>query len=63
MDLLTLGVGTYTVETQTKMEEWCIGNVECAVDWIAKGKKERAREMSIVPEQIELFERIMVEGK
>lgn len=45
------------------MEEWCIGNVECAVAWTANGRKEKAREMSIVPEHIELFEKVMAKGQ
>jgi hypothetical protein len=45
------------------MEEWCISNVECAVEWIANRTKERARQMSIVPEQVELFEKMMVEDQ
>jgi len=54
-------MGTATQETQVKMEEWCIGNVRCAVEWICEGKKERAREMSVVPEQVDLFEKLLVE--
>jgi len=45
------------------MEEWCIGNVRCAVEWIGEGKKEKARNMSVVPEQVELFENMLVETK
>ncbi|KAI5780444.1 D-isomer specific 2-hydroxyacid dehydrogenase [Geopyxis carbonaria] len=41
--LLVPHMGTYTYETQTKMEMWCIGNVEAAV---RKGEL-----MSLVPEQ------------
>jgi len=39
-------MGTYTIETQEKMEKWCIGNVRKAV---SEGKL-----MSIVPEQKDL---------
>ncbi|KAG5933027.1 hypothetical protein E4U53_001125 [Claviceps sorghi] len=41
--LLVPHMGTWTVETQTKMEEWAIGNVEMAV--------RTGRLRSIVPEQ------------
>ena len=41
--LLVPHMGTWTVETQTKMEEWAISNVRMAVS------EERLR--SIVPEQ------------
>lgn len=40
---------------------WCIGNVRAAVEAFALGKKESARAMSVVPEQVELFEKIMVQ--
>jgi glyoxylate reductase len=36
-------MGTWTVETQTKMEQWCIENVRSAI--------ERGKLMSPVPEQ------------
>jgi len=41
--LLVPHMGTWSVETQQKMEEWCIGNVRSA---LTEGKL-----MSIVPEQ------------
>lgn len=44
--LLVPHMGTYTVETQTKMEEWTISNVRAAV---LEGKLK-----SIVPEQRDL---------
>lgn len=44
--LLVPHMGTWTVETQTKMEEWCISNVKMAVL--------EARLRSIVPEQSSL---------
>lgn len=44
--LLVPHMGTWTVETETKMEEWAISNVRMA---IANGKLR-----SIVPEQKEL---------
>lgn len=44
--LLVPHMGTWTVETQTKMEKWAVGNVRKAV---AEGKLK-----SIVPEQREL---------
>ena len=30
--LLVPHMGTWSVETQTKMEEWCIGNITSALD-------------------------------
>lgn len=30
--LLVPHMGTWSVETQVKMEEWCIGNIESALD-------------------------------
>lgn len=30
--MLVPHMGTYSVETQTKMEEWCIGNVRSALE-------------------------------
>jgi len=39
-------MGTWTLETQTAMEEWCIGNVRAAV--------EEGRLKSPVPEQADL---------
>lgn len=44
--MLVPHMGTWTVETQTSMEEWCIGNVRSAVE---KGKLN-----SPVPEQVDL---------
>lgn len=41
--MLVPHMGTWTVETQTKMEVWCIGNVRSAV--------EEGRLMSLVGEQ------------
>jgi glyoxylate reductase len=41
--LLVPHMGTWTVETQTKMEEWTMANVRCAVETGAL--------KSIVPEQ------------
>lgn len=39
-------MGTYTVETMEKMEEWCIGNVKSAI--------ETGKLVSPVPEQADL---------
>ncbi|KAI9722757.1 MAG: hypothetical protein M1828_004453 [Chrysothrix sp. TS-e1954] len=50
--LLLPHMGTWTVETQTRMEEWCIRNVE-----IALGPREGWRGLSVVPEHKELLER------
>lgn len=44
--LLVPHMGTYTIETETKMEEWTIENVRMAV--------EEGRLKSIVPEQKDL---------
>lgn len=44
--LLVPHMGTWTVETETKMEEWAIGNVQRAIE---EGKLN-----SIVPEQSSL---------
>ena len=44
--LLVPHMGTWSVETQTKMEEWCIGNVRSAVE---SGKLK-----SPVPEQADM---------
>lgn len=44
--LLVPHMGTWTVETQTKMEQWAIDNVKMAL--------ESARLKSIVPEQKDL---------
>lgn len=44
--LLVPHMGTWTVETETKMEEWAIGNVRLAA--------EEGRLKSIVPEQKDL---------
>lgn len=41
--MLVPHMGTWTVETQTKMEVWCIGNVRAAI--------ERGELVSPVPEQ------------
>ena len=42
-DVLVTDMGTWTVETQTAMEEWCIGNVRSAI--------EQGKLTSPVPEQ------------
>jgi glyoxylate reductase len=44
--MLVPHMGTWTVETQQKMEEWCIGNVRSAV--------EKGELVSIVGEQKDL---------
>ena len=41
--MLVPHMGTWTVETQSKMEEWCIGNVRAAVS--------EGRVLSLVVEQ------------
>ncbi|KAL1633132.1 glyoxylate reductase [Diplodia intermedia] len=45
--MLVPHMGTWTVETQTKMEEWTIGNVRAAI--------EKGRVNSIVPEQEDML--------
>ena len=50
-------MGTWTKETQTHMEEWCIGNVELAL----KGQEAWGK-MSTVPEQREMIQRWIREG-
>ena len=44
--LLLPHMGTWTVETQKEMEEWCIGNVRAAL--------ETGKMKNIIPEQAEL---------
>lgn len=49
-------MGTFTVETQDKMEKWAIRSVRGAVEWaLGEGKGEG---MSVVGEQRELFEEL-----
>ena len=55
--LLLPHMGTWTKETQERMEEWCISNVECAL----RGKREWGR-LSVVPEQRELLREWIGEG-
>lgn len=52
-------MGTWTLETQQKMEEWCIGNVEAAL----VGSKDRLRGMSVVAEQKDLWQKLIGQAK
>lgn len=56
--LLLPHMGTWTKETQTKMEDWCIGNVRCGLEALA-GDKSKWKQMSIIPEHHELLEKVI----
>lgn len=56
--LLLPHMGTWTKETQTKMEEWCIRNVELAI----KGKDSWGS-MSVVSEQKDMLQQWIEKGK
>ena len=48
-------MGTWTKETQTQMEEWCISNVERGVKGLKGDAKKEWESMSVVSEQKELL--------
>lgn len=51
-------MGTWTNETQLKMEEWCIGNIRSYLEF-QKGDEEALGKMSIVAEQQELKDKLV----
>lgn len=55
--LLLPHMGTWTKETQTKMEKWNIENVRCFLEF-QSGKGEALEKMSIIGEQKELSEKL-----
>lgn len=54
--LLLPHMGTWTQETQEKMERWNMGNVRCALEG-------RFEEMSVIAEHRQAFEKLMAEKK
>lgn len=59
--LLLPHMGTWTKETQTKMEKWNVENVRCFLEFQG-GKKEALDKMSIVSEHRELAEKLKGES-
>lgn len=55
--LLLPHMGTWTKETQTKMEVWNIENVRSFLKW-KQGEKEELQKMSVIGEQKELVEKL-----
>lgn len=51
---------TWTVETQTEMEDWNIGNVRKAAEW-ATGKGD-GKDMTVIHEQKDLYEEMLKKG-
>lgn len=59
--LLLPHMGTWTKETQTKMEIWNIENIRSFLKW-RSGEKEALEQMSVVGEQKELVEKLKKSG-
>lgn len=54
-------MGTWTKETQTKMEEWAIRSVRAGVEWAGEGGSGEG--MSVVGEQKDLFKELSGSGE